>query len=67
MSREPVEAIPLIASSIMSKKIAEGADGLVLDVKTGNGSIHVRPRASSEARPAPWSRSGTMLACARGH
>jgi pyrimidine-nucleoside phosphorylase/thymidine phosphorylase len=59
-----VESRPLIAASIMSKKLAEGIDALVLDVKTGDGAFLGSPeesRALAETMIGIGRRMGTRV------
>ncbi len=56
-----VESIPLITASILSKKLAEGLDGLVLDVKTGDGAF-----MTSEGEARRLAASMTQICTALG-
>jgi pyrimidine-nucleoside phosphorylase len=56
-----VESIPLISASIMSKKLAEGLNGLVLDVKTGSGAF-----LPDQAQALELARTMIALGQARG-
>ncbi len=61
-----IESIPLIASSIMSKKLAEGIDGLVLDCKVGAGAFMKdlnRARALCTAIRAVGHAAGKRVTC----
>ncbi len=60
-----VESIPLITASILSKKLAEGADGFVFDVKYGNGAFlpdldHAQQLAVSLVRTARQAKKGAV-------
>ncbi len=59
-----VESIPLIVASILSKKLAEGIDGLVLDVKVGRGAFmksEARARALANALVSVGTRAGKSV------
>lgn len=55
-----VESIPLVASSILSKKLAEGLGGLVLDVKFGSGAFFPDPKQGAELARVMLAIAGGM-------
>ena len=60
-----VESIPLIVASILSKKLAEGLDGLVMDIKAGSGAfMPTREQAAELGRAIAEVSEGAGLPCA---
>jgi len=57
-----VESIPLICASILSKKLAEGIDGLALDIKTGSGALM---KSFADARELAARMVGIGTACGK--
>ena len=62
-------ALPLITASVLSRKLAQGAEGLVVDVKWGNGSFIKDLEQAKTARPLhhPCGRSMKRRCVALGH
>ncbi len=59
-----VESIPLITASILSKKLAAGLDGLVMDIKTGNGAFAADPAMAHDLAQSITSvANGAGLPC----